>query len=159
MAWHKAYSSLNVFQKLDGKITALSIGIATCAAIALKLAFDPVLIRYLPEAYPTTVADWFGRTLFSIFFEQLFMVMAPFAFAVRLFKSNTSAFIFTLAFNICILLMRANMSSTPLPMPLLLTMILTRTLGMTLCLLAYMRGGVYNLWIVRLLLESRTLPL
>jgi hypothetical protein len=78
-AWHTQYTHRPVFiLKLEYApfITVTLAGIAV--ATAFHLFLDPVLRLKMPADFPADLKQWLAMALFSVAFNQLFFIIAPF---------------------------------------------------------------------------------
>jgi hypothetical protein len=157
-AWHTRYTRRPVFTLKPGLgpfLLATSAGVV--AAIVLRQWLDPTLRLRTPEDYPATVAQWVALALFSLAFNQLFLVFAPFAWAMRLFQNVAMAAILTILLGLFVLFIKNYHSPNPMTTNLLLGMFVVRlTLG-ALSVYFFLRGGVLLVWWWGLLLQSRHL--
>ncbi len=157
-AWHTQYTSRPVFvlkPEPGPFITVTLIGIT--AAVVFHLFLDPSLRPKIPEEYPSDLKQWFAWVLFSLFFNQLFLLFAPFAWLMRLFKNRWVATSLTVLFSTCVLAMKIQSLPTPVP-PLLLAALLAGRIVMGfLAVWFYLRGGVMLIWWWTLLFEARNL--
>ena len=157
-AWHTPYTHRPVFTlKLEYApfITVTLAGIAV--AIAFHLFLDPALRLKTPEDYPANLKQWLAMALFSVAFNQLFFIFAPFAWLVRLFQNRRVATVLTVLFGAFVLTIKCRSSTTPIPY-LLLATLLTVRIGMGfLSVSFYLRGGVLLSWWWTLLIEARHL--
>jgi hypothetical protein len=157
-AWHTAYTRRPVFTlKIEPRlfITVTLTGIAVAAAFHLLL--DPALRLNKPEDYPADLKQWLAWTLFSLAFNQLFFIFAPFAWLMRLFQNPRAATVLTVLFGAFVLAIKNHSSRTPLPF-LLLAMVLAVRIGMGILSVSfYLRGGVLLSWWWTLLIEARNL--
>jgi hypothetical protein len=157
-AWHTEYSRRPIFTWRVGQfnlavVTALGIWSATVA----HFFFDSWLRPVIPQEYPADLRGWLASTLFTLSFTQLFLVFAPFAWAMRLFRNQKVAIILTAAFGVGVWLLKINASPQPLPTWLFVELFLSRIVQATLAVWFYLRGGMLLvLWPV-LLFESRHL--
>jgi len=95
--------------------------------------------------------------LFSMAFNQLFLVFAPFAWLVRLFQNRRMAIVLTVLFGAFVLTIKSRFSTAPIPSLLFATLLAVR-IGMGfLSVSFYLRGGVLLSWWWTLLLEARHL--
>ena len=157
-AWHTKYTSRPVFSL---SVPPATLALATIAAIAtavlLTMTLDPSLQTAAPEDYPKSFSQWLAITLFSLAFTQMFLVFAPFAWLMRLFKNQTIAVAFTIVFGLCVALLRDRSSLSPLPSDLLTKLLLARAVTSLLTLYFYLRAGVLLAWLFVLLTLSRHL--
>ena len=158
-AWHTQYTQRPVFTL---KMTARPLAVATIAGLAAALlwhfALDPWLRLKVPEDYPATKEQWLAMTLFSLGLKQLFVVFAPFAWLIRLFRKKAPAFILTVVFGLVVILVRECRSPSPLVAePFFLGLLALRGAAEALSVYLYLRGGVLLVWWWDLLLQSRHL--
>jgi hypothetical protein len=96
--------------------------------------------------------------LFSLALNQLFLIFAPFAWLMRLFKNRWVATSLTALFGACVLAMKIGSLPTPVP-PLLLAGLLAGRIVMGfLAVSFYLRGGVILVWWWTFLFAARHLP-
>jgi len=82
-------------------ITVTLAGIAV--ATAFHLFLDPALRLIMPEDYPANLNQWLALALFSLAFNQLFFIFAPFAWLMRLFQNQRVATVLTVLFGAFVL--------------------------------------------------------
>jgi len=157
-AWHTKYTGRPVF---NWKLEPLPWAVATLcglgAAVALHLAVDPSLRARNPEEYPSNLGQWFGMTLFSLAFTQLFLLFAPFAWLVRLVRKPEPAAIMTVIFGMFVLWIKNHSSKTPFPPSLMLAVLAVRLVVGWLSVYFFLRGGVFLVWWWDLLVQGRNL--
>jgi hypothetical protein len=156
-AWHTRYSGRPVFTL---KIGLWPLAVATTTGIlaaALLLRGDPALRARTPTDYPTNFPQWVAMTLFSLAFTQLFLVFAPFAWLIRLFRRKETAWLMTVLFGLFVLGVKNRAPATPMPPMLFLGLLLFRILAGFLSVYFFLRGGVLLVWWWTLLLQSRHL--
>jgi magnesium-transporting ATPase (P-type) len=160
--WHTRYTRRPVFSL---KVGLAPFTEATLAAVAIAVVFhfwlDPSLRLRTPEDYPTTVAQWLALVLFTLAFNQLYLVFAAFAWFARLFQNNGMAAILTVLFGVFVLVIKTHASPSPMPTGLLAGLLVSRVVMGSLSVYFYLRGGVLLAWWWGLLLQSRhlwTLP-
>ena len=157
-AWHTQYTHRPVFVfKLEsGPFIAVTL-VGIIAAAVFHLFLDPSLRPKIPEEYPADLKQWFAWVLFSMAFNQLFLLFAPFAWLMRLFKNRWVATCLTVLFGACVLAMKLRSLPTPVP-PLLLAAVLTgKIVTGFLAVAFYLRGGVMLIWWWTFLFEARHL--
>jgi len=157
-AWHTKYSGRPVFNFKPQAGPFLFATVAgTLAAMMLYFFFDPTYRAWTPEDYPKDFQQWIAMTLFSLAFTQLFLVFAPFAWALRLLKNRWMAIAFTVLFGIFVVLTKIRSLTVPIG-PLLFTMLLlVRGATSLLFVWFYSRHGVILAWWWGLLVQSRHL--
>jgi len=157
-AWHTPYIHRPVFTlKVEPRlfITVTLAGIAV--ATAFHLFLDPALRLKMPEDYPANLKQWLAMALFSLAFNQLFLIFAPFAWLVRLFQNQLVATCLTVLFGAFVLTIKCQSAKTPIPSLLFATLLAVR-IGMGfLSVSFYLRGGVILSWWWTFLLEARLL--
>lgn len=157
-AWHTEYTKRPVFTvriKLPVFAAATVIGIA--AALILHYFIDPSIRRVTPEDFPPDFAHWIASLLFSFAFTQLFLIYAPFAWLMRLFRNEEAAMWLTVALNVVVLVMRSHATPASLPALLFVELVALRILSSYLGLWFYLRGGILLVWWLDLLMEARHL--
>ncbi len=157
-AWHTEYTHRPVFVfklELGPFIAVTLIGIMT--AMVFHLWLDPSLRSKLPEEYPVNLEQWIAWLLFSLAFNQLFLLFAPFAWSMRLFKNHWVAASLTVLFGIFVLAIRMQTSPAPLAPPLFAAFLAGRIVMGFLAVWFYLRGGVLLIWWWTLLFEARNL--
>jgi hypothetical protein len=158
-AWHTQYTGRPVFilKPEPGPFIVATV-VAIIAVALFDLLLDPSLRSKMPEDYPTDLNHWFAFLLFSLAFNQLFLLFAPFAWLMRLVKNRQVAACLTVLFGVCVLAMKIRSLPTPVP-PLPLAALLAGRIVMGfLAVSFYLRGGVLLVWWWTLLFEARLLP-
>jgi hypothetical protein len=157
-AWHTKYTQRPVFSLKTGLVAFLLVTLSGVAvAILLHVWLDPSLRLRTPEDYPRTIVQWMALVLFSLAFNQLFLVFAPFAWAMRLFQNPRMAGLLTVLFGVFVLMLKHHSSPTPMPSGLLLSLLAVRIAVAALSVYFFWRGGVLLVWWWGLLLQSRHL--
>jgi hypothetical protein len=157
-AWHTLYTHRPVFTlkiepRLFTTVTVAGIAVAT----AFHLFLDPSLRLKTPEEYPADVKQWLAIALFSLAFNQLFFVFAPFAWLIRLFQNRWVATCLTVLFGVIVMAIKIRSIPTPIPPPLLAALLAGRVVMGLLAVSFYLRGGVLLSWWWTLLIEARHL--
>ena len=157
-AWHTEYTHRPVFTL---KIKPALVAAATIAGILIGVALhfwsDPLIRPAAPKDFPPDVKHWAAATVFSLAFMQLFLLYAPFDWAIRLFRNEKVALGITVAFGILILLLRNNSLPAELSGGLLTALIISKIAGVFFGVWFYLRGGIFLVCWLDLLLESRHL--
>jgi hypothetical protein len=158
-AWHTQYTQRPVFTLKVGLgpfLLATAAGLT--AALCWHFALDPSLRARVPEDYPSSTGQWLARTLFSLGLTQLFLVFAPFAWLMRLFRNRQTAFALTVLFGLVVLIIRDSRSPSPLgPEPLFIGLLAFQGAAQALAVYLFLRGGVLLVWWWSLLFQSRHL--
>jgi len=159
-AWHKKYTGRPVFTL---NVSTRDFALATLAgiglAIVIRVSFDPIGRRTMPEDYPANLAEWLAMGLFTLAFEQLFVLFAPYAWLMRLLKSPRIAFALTLLVGLIVLTLKLQFAHTPLSPMLAGSLLITRILVGALLLGIYLRGGVLLTWWLGCLLHFHSFPM
>jgi hypothetical protein len=156
--WHTKYTRRPVFTLKMEPVPFVSATLAgILVAAVLSLSLDPLLRLKTPEDYPANLDQWIAMTLFGLGFLQLFLLLAPFAWSLRLFQNRSSAILFTVSFGAFVAMLKARISSTPIPPGLLSAIVVARIIGGLLSLYFYLRGGVILVCWWGLLLQARLL--
>ncbi|MFZ0826302.1 MAG: hypothetical protein WAO02_02665 [Verrucomicrobiia bacterium] len=157
-AWHTPYTQRPVFTlKLEPRLFAMVTVAGIAAAAGLHLFLDPSLRLKIPGDYPADPEQWFALVLFSLAFNQLFLVFAPFAWLIRLFKNRWVATGLTVLFGVLVLAIKIRHTPTPIPDPMFAALLAGRVVTGFLALSFYLRGGVLLSWWWILLIEARHL--
>jgi hypothetical protein len=157
-AWHTAYTGRPVFSlRIKSGLLAIAVAMGFAAALTLHFFVDPTLRLQTPTDYPANFEQWMAKTLFDLAFLQLFLIFAPFAWLVRLFRNPKIALVLTVAFGVAVLALKVHSSPTPVPASLLASLLVTRILGGFLVLWFYLRGGILLVWTYAFLIEARHL--
>jgi hypothetical protein len=140
-AWHTEYSKRPV---LAPRLEPVVFALVTLAGIIVVCVqhqfFDPTLRARTPADYPDDLAQWTAMTLFSLAFTQVYLVFAPFAWLMRLFRNPKVAIALTVLFGVIVLLIKNR--SAPLPPPWLAILLVARAFLGWLSVLFYLRGGI-----------------
>jgi hypothetical protein len=157
-AWHTLYVHRPVFMfKIEPRLFIVVTVAGIAVAAGFHLFLDPALRLKIPEDYPGDLRQWLAWTLFSLAFNQLFFIFAPFAWLMRLFQNQRVATVLTVLFGACVLAIKNHSSRTPLSASLLATLLAVR-IGMGfLAVSFYPRGGVLLSWWWTLLIQARHL--
>jgi hypothetical protein len=157
-AWHTQYTGRPVFvlKPEPGPFIAATV-VAIIAAALFDLLLDPSLRSKMPEDYPADLEHWFAFLLFSMAFNQLFLLFAPFDWLMRLVKDRRVAASLTVLFGVCVLAMKIRSLPTPVPSPLLAAVLAVRIITGFLAVLFYLRGGALLIWWWTFLFEARHL--
>jgi len=157
-AWHTQYTGRPVFRlKMEAAIMALATAAGIAAAVVLAVLLDPAFRMAAPEDYPKSFSQWLAMTLFSLAFTQVFLVIAPFAWLMRLFRNQTIATVLTAVFGVCVAFVREHSSPLPLPGELLTKLLVFRAISSLVSLYFYFRGGAIIAWWFVFLTLSRHL--
>jgi hypothetical protein len=157
-AWHTEYTRRPLFTfKINSPLLALATLLGVVTALGLHWLLDPALRVRNPQDYPVDFTHWMAHTLFALSFTQLFLLFAPFAWAVRLFRNERVAIWLTVALNVLVLALKSNASPTPLPALLLVELLTLRIAFGYFAIWFYLRGGIFLVWWLSLLVEARHL--
>ena len=157
-AWHTTYTKRPVFAlKIEPRLFTVVTVAGIVVATGLHLFLDPSLRLKVPEDYPADSGQWFALVLFSLAFNQLFLIFAPFAWLIRLFQNRRVATGLTVLFGVIILAIKIRHSPTPIPPPLLATLLAGRIATGFLAVSFYLRGGMLLSWWWTFLIEARHL--
>ena len=157
-AWHAAYTGRPVFTfHLDPRrfvtVTLAGLGLA----VALHLFLDPALRLKLPEEYPADPKQWAALVLFTLAFNQLFLIFAPFAWLVRLIKNQWAAVMLTVLFSTAVVALKIRSAPDPLTPSWFAALLSTRIVMGFLAVWFYLRGGLLLSWWWTFLIEARHL--
>ncbi len=157
-AWHMHYTGRPVFTlKIEPRLFAIVTVTGIVVATAFHFFLDPALRLKTPEEYPADAKQWLAMALFSMAFNQLFLIFAPFAWLMRLLQNQRVATVLTVLFGAFVLTIKYRSTTTPIP-SLLFAALLAVRIGMGFLSVAfYLRGGVLLSWWWTLLVEARNL--
>ncbi len=159
-AWHTRYAHRPVFiLKIEPRLFAIVTVAGIVVATGFHLFLDPSLRPKLPEDYPASPEQWFALVLFSLAFNQLFLVFAPFAWLIRLFQNRWAATCLTVLLSVIVMAIKIHSTPAPFPPPLFATLLAGRVVMSFLAVSFYLRGGVLLSWWWTLLIEARHLVL
>jgi hypothetical protein len=157
-AWHTEYTHRPVFTwKIKPSLLAAATVAGILSGLALHFWSDPLIRPAAPKDFPPDVKHWAATTIFNLAFIQLFLLYAPFDWAIRLFRNEQVALWITVTFGILVLLLRNNSLPAELSAWLLTSLILFKITGIFFAVWFYLRGGIFLVWWMDLLLESRHL--
>jgi hypothetical protein len=88
-------------------------------------------------------------------FIPLFLVFAPFAWAIRLIQDRRIAIVITVAFGVVLLGLKTRSSEVPLPLAVFVALLLLRIVLGVLTVAWYLRGGAVLVWWWEFLIEAR----
>jgi len=126
-AWHTPYTHRPVFTlKVEPRLFAIVTVAGIVVATGYHLFLDPSLRLKTPEEYPADVKQWLAIVLFSLAFNQLYFVFAPFAWLIRLFHNRRVATCLTVLFGAIVLAIKYQSSTTPIPPLLYATLLAVR---------------------------------
>lgn len=157
-AWHEPYAHRPVWIfKLElGPFAAVTLfGLA--AAVVIHVWLDPPLRAVTPGEYPTNLKHWFALVLFSLAFNQLFLLFAPFAWLMRLCQNRRVAAVLTVSFGVLVCALKYESLPSPLPTWLFATFLAVKVTTGFLAIWCYLRGGIILCWWWTFLFESRLL--
>jgi len=158
-AWHTHYTKRPAFTlKINAMSWVVTTGAAVLMALALYFFLDPPLRQATPDDYPANLTQWVAMTLFTLAFNQLFLVFAPLAWLARLGARTTLAAALTVLFGGMLLLLKMGASPEPLPAALLTVMLAARLMRSLLSVTFYLQGGVWLASWFGLIVQARLLP-
>ena len=157
-AWHTQYAHRPVFTlKIEPRLFAIVTVAGIVVATAFHLFLDPALRLKTPEEYPDDAKQWLAILLFSLAFNQLYLVFAPFAWLIRLFKNRWVATGLTVLLSVIVMAIKIHSTPAPFPPPLFAALLAGRVVMGFLAVSFYLRGGVLLSWWWTLLIEARHL--
>ena len=157
-AWHTRYSGRPIFPaKISYRLLTGAVMGGLVVGAILHFCFDPMLRQKLPGEYPVNILQWEAMTLFTLGFQQLFLLFAPFAFFARLFRSDRAAIHLTVFFGVVMVLLKMNSAAALLPPWLSVGLVITRVLTGFLALYFYLRGGIFLIFCWSLMIQLRHL--
>jgi hypothetical protein len=157
-AWHTQYAHRPVFTlKIEPRLFAIVTVAGIVVATGYHLFLDPSLRLKTPEEYPADVKQWLAIVLFSLAFNQLYLVFAPFAWLIRLFQNRWVATCLTVLLSVIVMAIKIRSTPAPFPPLLFAALLAGRVVMGFLAVSFYLRGGVLLSWWWTLLIESRHL--
>jgi hypothetical protein len=157
-AWHTRYTGRPVFAlRIEPRLFAAVTLTGVVAATLFHLLLDPALRLKMPEEYPADPGQWLALVLFSLAFNQLFLVFAPYAWLIRLFQSPRAAIVLTVLFGAVVLALKIHSAPAPISPALAATLLTGRIAMGFLAVTFYLRGGALLSWWWTLLIEARHL--
>jgi hypothetical protein len=157
-AWHTPLTGRPVFKfPINLRLFAGATLAALLIATVLHWFLDPTFRARTPADYPTTLNQWIGMTLFAVAFYPLFLVFAPLAWALRLFRRLGIAIALTVLFGVFVMVIKTQSAPTPLPPLVFLELLGLRLALGSLAVFFYLRGGVLLVWWWSFLLQLRHL--
>ncbi|MDB6018837.1 MAG: hypothetical protein JWR19_3326 [Pedosphaera sp.] len=158
LGWHFKYTGQHPLAfKRQPSLWGMATVSGLVAAILLRLILDPQLRIINPGDYPANWQSWLSNSLFNLALDPLFLCFAPFAFFIRLAHRQTTALMLTITLGLFILYLKLSSSPVPLAPWLLLALMGARIAGGFLFVYAYLKGGVWLVWWLVLLLQLRHL--
>lgn len=157
-AWHTEYTRRPVLTlKINSSVFAAATLAGLFAAVGLHFFLDPSFRRITPDDYPADFQHWLAFCLFALAFTQLFLVYAPFAWLIRLFRNEQIAVWLTVSFNVLLLILKTHSSPAPPPLSAFIELLALRiTLGF-FAVWFYLRGGILLASWLGFLVEARHL--
>jgi hypothetical protein len=157
-AWHTKYTRRPVFALEFEPVPFLAVTlIGITSAVLFHRFLDPSLRLKLPEEYPADRSQWIAWLLWSLTFNQLFLLFAPFAWSMRLFRYRWVAAGVTVLFGIFVQVLRMHASPAPISSTLFASFLASRVVMGFLAVWFYLRGGVFLIWWWTFLFEARNL--
>ena len=157
-AWHTEYTRRPVFTlKIKPAVFAGATLAGVLAAVGLHFFLDPSFRLITPEDYPADFQHWAAATLFALAFTQLFLVFAPFAWLIRLFRNEQVAIWLTVSFSVVVLILKTHSSPTPPPVSAFVELLGLRIVLAFFAAWFYLRGGILLVSWLGFLVEARHL--
>jgi hypothetical protein len=157
-AWHTEYTRRPLFTlRIKPLLFAAATLVGVIAALGHHWLLDPSLRPYNPEDYPPDMRHWVAHVLFTLSFNQLFLLFAPFAWAMRLFRNETIATRVIVVLGVLVLALKTSASPLPQSAPLILALAALQIASAFFGVWFYLRGGILLAWWLALLIEARHL--
>src|SRR6185312_2181354 len=157
-AWHTEYTHRPLF---NFRIKPALFGGATLVGVIAALGhfwlLDASLRPFNPEDYPPDMRHWVAHVLFTLSFNQLFLLFAPFAWAMRLFRNEKVATWVIVALGVLVLALKTNASPLPQSASLILALAVLQIASAYFGVWFYLRGGIFLAWWLALLIDARHL--
>lgn len=155
-AWHTQYSGAPVWKfRLEPKLFLVTTATGILFSVTFHFFIDPALRAKIPDEFPAGFKPWFADLLFSLFLTQLFLLFAPFAWLVRLFKNRRVAAVLTVSFGVFIIVLKGQ--SAPISSGWFAVIVLGKLVIGIFVVAIYLHGGVLLVWWWMLLFEARFL--
>lgn len=156
--WYPRYTGRRVFTfEINRRVLIYATVTGVAVAVLLHYTVDAIFRERVPEEYPRTVLDWTVMTLFTLGFSQLFLVFAPLAWLMRLFRGKAIAVPLTVLFGVFVLFARQRGSTQVLAGHEFLGLLAMRMMVSFLAVHLFLRGGVVLVWWWSVLVQSRLL--
>jgi hypothetical protein len=156
LAWHRQYSGKPVLTlNLNVRLFAAATGFGVLSAVFLHFAIDPTMRALTPLHYPPTLGQWLAMTAFALSFNKLFQIFAPFAWVIRLSKSERAATFVTVLLGALLTTFKA--SALAIPPALLALIVFSQFVSGFVLVQLYLRGGLLLVWWCSLIVEARLL--
>ncbi len=157
-AWHTPFTGRPVFKfPIDLRCFASATMAGLLVAAGLHWFLDPTFRARTPADFPTSFDQWIGMTLFALAFHPLFLIFAPLAWALRLFRRLGIAIALTVLFGVFVMVVKTQSAPTPLPPTVFIELLGLRLVLGSLAIFFYLRGGVLLVWWWQFLLQLRHL--
>lgn len=157
-AWHTEYTRRPLFIfRINPLVFAGATLVGIIGALGHHWLLDPSLRATNPEDYPVDVRHWVAHVLFTLSFNQLFQLFAPFAWAMRLFRNEKVATWVVVALGVLLLALKTNASPLPLSGRLILALAALQIASGFFGVWFYVRGGIFLAWWIAFLMEARHL--
>jgi hypothetical protein len=157
-AWHTQYTHRPVFTlKIEPRLFAIVTVAGIVVAAGYHLFLDPSFRLKTPEEYPADVKQWLAIVLFSLAFNQLYFVFAPFAWLIRLFQNRWVTTCLTVLLSAIVMAIKIQSNPAPFPPLLFAVLLAVRIVMGFLAVTFYLRGGVLLSWWWTLFIEARHL--
>lgn len=157
-AWQERHGGTRPFAwSRDARLWSVTTAGGLVAALALALLSDPVFRTLFPDEFPAAPAEWLAFVLFHLGVEPLFLCFGPMALFSRLCRRADVAAALTVLFGVFILLVKLGGSPQLPPAGVLIWLFLFRVLYAGAWVALYLRGGVWPVWWLGLLVQARLL--
>jgi hypothetical protein len=157
-AWHTKYNNRPVFNLKPGPMPFTIVTLAAVLLASLQFfVFDPPLRARLPNEYPSNAHELIATILFSLSFTHLFLVFAPFDWAMRLFKHQSVAITVVILLGMIVIVQKLQSMPETMPPGLVVMFVVARGLSSLVAVWLYARYGVALVWWWSLLLQARYL--
>ena len=158
-AWHTEYTNRPVLTwKIKPLVFTEATFVGVFCALVLHFLLDPAIRPLNPEEYPTDFERWLAAALFGLAFTDLFLLFAPFAWLVRLFRNQRIAAGLTVAFSVSVWLLKFHSSPHAIPPSLFCELLAMRLAQAIFGVWFYLQGGILLVWWLGFLIEARHLP-
>lgn len=157
-AWHTEYTHRPLFNfRIKPLLFASATVVGVIASLGHYWLLDPSLRPFNPEDYPVDFPHWVAHLLFTLSFNQLFLLFAPFAWAMRLFRNEKVATWVIVALGVLVLALKTNASPQPQSAPLIAALVTVQIASAYFGVWFYLRGGIFLAWWIAFLIDARHL--
>src|SRR5258708_936802 len=106
-AWHGKYTGRQPFALCRQPLVWVTATFCGATGALFSHYFtDPILRAQTPEDFPHDIATWLTMALFTLSFNQLFLILAPLDFFIRLAHRRRLAVALVILFNVFVVYLK-----------------------------------------------------